>query len=307
MAVGAVGAVIVVIAILLAVTLPGGGKGKAVTKGNVTGTFALPASLVASVENVPVKKLVAAAEACAANAGCFAKPTGASPPEKLAAGAPALKAGGHPELLYIGAEYCPFCAAERWPMLMALSKFGKFGTIRGTTSSATDVNASTPTFSFYKVSYKSKYLSFVPVEETTNNYATLQNPTPAQQAIITTYDGPPYTAAANKGSIPFLYIGGKYVSIGTSYDASAIAGMPIDSAAPLMTSGTNATSKHAMAVAGFLLGDICSLTRNQPASVCSQVPANLRGITTSSSVGKGSKVTSTNRAPAKSGKTVKTK
>jgi hypothetical protein len=289
MAMGAVGVVAVVIAILLVVTLPGGGKSKALTNGNVTGTFALPASLVASVENVPVTKLVAAAEACARNADCFAKATGASPPQKLAAGAPALKAGGHPEFLYIGAEYCPFCAAERWPMLMALSKFGTFGPIRGTTSSATDVNASTPTFSFYKVSYKSKYLSFVPVEETTNNYATLQSPTPAEQAILNTYDGPPYVAAANKGSIPFIYIGGKYVSIGTSYDASAIAGMPIDTAAPLMTSGANSTSKHAMAVAGFFLGDICSLTGNQPASVCSQVPANLRGITTSSSVGKASK------------------
>jgi hypothetical protein len=29
-------------------------------------------------------------------------------------GQPALTAGGKPEVLYIGGEYCPFCAAERW-------------------------------------------------------------------------------------------------------------------------------------------------------------------------------------------------
>ena len=36
----------------------------------------------------------------------------------------ALTEAGLPEMLYMGAEYCPFCAAERWAMVMALSKFG---------------------------------------------------------------------------------------------------------------------------------------------------------------------------------------
>src|SRR5580704_4304478 len=39
-------------------------------------------------------------------------------------GAPALQSGGKPEVLYIGAEYCPFCAAERWAMIAALGRFG---------------------------------------------------------------------------------------------------------------------------------------------------------------------------------------
>jgi hypothetical protein len=32
-------------------------------------------------------------------------------------------------MLYIGAEYCPYCAAERWPLVMALSKFGTFSNL----------------------------------------------------------------------------------------------------------------------------------------------------------------------------------
>src|ERR1700733_10807781 len=36
----------------------------------------------------------------------------------------ALTSGGKPEVLYIGAEYCPYCAAERWAMVVALSRFG---------------------------------------------------------------------------------------------------------------------------------------------------------------------------------------
>ena len=60
----------------------------------------------------------------------------------------------------MGAEYCPYCAAERWALVMALSKFGTFTDLQGTTSSATDTNPSTPTFSFYGSTYTSKYLSF---------------------------------------------------------------------------------------------------------------------------------------------------
>ena len=29
-----------------------------------------------------------------------------------------------PEVLYMGAEYCPYCAAQRWSTIIALSRFG---------------------------------------------------------------------------------------------------------------------------------------------------------------------------------------
>jgi hypothetical protein len=45
-----------------------------------------------------------------------------------------------------------------------------------------------------------------------------------------------------------------------------------------MTSGTNATSTAAEASAGYVVGDICALTHDQPASVCAHVPAKLVGI-----------------------------
>ena len=36
----------------------------------------------------------------------------------------ALTSNGKPEILYIGAEFCPYCAAERWAIAVALSRFG---------------------------------------------------------------------------------------------------------------------------------------------------------------------------------------
>ena len=54
-------------------------------------------------------------------------------------GSAPTRAAGKPEILYIGAEYCPYCATERWPLAVALSRFGTFTGLRGIHSSATDV------------------------------------------------------------------------------------------------------------------------------------------------------------------------
>ncbi|HUC14208.1 MAG TPA: DUF929 family protein, partial [Acidimicrobiales bacterium] len=162
---GAVAVVIVVIAVIVAINLAGGSKPKATKNGVVVGTFPLTTALFDQVANVPAKDLIKAAEA---------EPSNTQPPIKLPAANAELLLGGKPEILYIGAEFCPFCGAERWALVMALSKFGTFHNVMGTTSSSTDVNPSTPTFSFYKSTYTSPYLSFVPVETETNTKATLQ-------------------------------------------------------------------------------------------------------------------------------------
>src|SRR5205814_1816051 len=44
-------------------------------------------------------------------------------------------ASGKPQVLYVGGEFCPFCAAERWPLIIALSRFGTFTGLDATASS----------------------------------------------------------------------------------------------------------------------------------------------------------------------------
>lgn len=268
---GVTAVVVVLVGALIVVSLSTGGNGgtgpKAKTaKGSPPeGTFAISQSLVKQVENVPLATLLAGARA----------KTSSSPADiyQLPAADPPLEVGGKPEVLFIGAEWCPYCAAERWSLLMALSKFGTFGPLRGTTSSSTDAYSSTPSFSFYGTTYTSKYLAFVPVEEQTNNRQPLQSPTAAQETLFNQYDAPPYVPAQSAGSYPFVYLDGKYLLIGAQYVPSAIAGMPFDTAVSYLTSGTNATSKAAEASAGTLVGMICAITKDQPPSVCAHVPA----------------------------------
>ena len=121
----------------------------------------------------------------------------------------ALTASGKPEVLFVGANYCPFCAAQRWAMVNALSRFGTFTGLTTTHSSSTDSYPNTPTYTFYRSTYTSNYITFTPVEETSNEpdgnggYKTLQTPTSAQQALLQAYD----PGTGQGGAIPFLDLG----------------------------------------------------------------------------------------------------
>lgn len=132
-------------------------------------------------------------------------------------------------MLYIGAEYCPYCAAQRWAVAQALSRFGTWTGLGQTTSSASDVDPNTATLSFHGATLASPYVSFIGVETTTNKlmatgYQSLDTPAKAD-ALMRTYDAQRYLPSVNAGSIPFLDIGGVYVSAGASYDPQLLAGL----------------------------------------------------------------------------------
>jgi Domain of unknown function (DUF929) len=203
-------------------------------------------------------------------------------PEPLSA--PALTADGKPQILYIGAEYCPFCATERWPMVIALSRFGTFTGLKTTHSSSTDVFPDTATFSFHGATFTSKWIAFTGVETATNErqgngYAPLDQPTPAQQQLFATYDMPPYTTSA--GGIPFIDFGGRFVLSGAGYDASVLGGKSTEQIADALSDPGTAISKGAVGTANTLTAAICSLTNDEPANVCDnatirQIEASLR-------------------------------
>jgi hypothetical protein len=197
-----------------------------------------------------------------------------NPPAKIS-GTP-LTSGGKPEMLYIGAEYCPYCAFERWGMIVALSRFGSFSGLSTVHSSSSDQYPNTPTWTFYKSTYTSKYLVFTPVEETTNvpdgngSYTPLQTPTAAQQALLAKYDAPPYVPAANKDAIPFVYFGGHYLITGASV-ATGSALLDGKSWATIASSLKSPSDPVAQAVGGtanYITAAICGMTGNQPATVC---------------------------------------
>lgn len=199
-----------------------------------------------------------------------------------------LTSDGKPEMLYVGAEYCPYCAAERWGMVVALSRFGTFSGLSTVHSSSSDAYANTPTWTFYGSTYTSKYLSFVPVEETKNYrqgnstnqntpYVTLQNLTSAQQALVSKYDSPPYVSQQSAGAIPFIDFGNKYLISGASYSPQILDGHTWAQVATALKDPSSQIAQGVDGTANYITAAICKITNNQPASACTTVVKSLEG------------------------------
>jgi thiol-disulfide isomerase/thioredoxin len=176
-----------------------------------------------------------------------------------------LKEGGKPVVLYIGAEYCPFCAAERWPLVAALSRFGTFTNLGATHSATNDVYPNTPTFSFKDAKFASKYLALQTVELYGNRpvngqYPPLQKPTAQQNALIQKYDP--------KGTIPFIYMG-SYLQTDASYNPQILAGMSMQQVAQAMRDTNTDQSIAILGTANQITAALCAQTGGQPANVCS--------------------------------------
>ena len=202
----------------------------------------------------------------------------------------ALTANGKPEMLYMGAEYCPYCAAERWAMIVALSRFGTFHGLTTIHSAARNGAGSaepypdTPTFTFAHATYTSPYLTFTPVELNTNipdpsngGYTTLQAPTAAQQALMTKWDNQPYISSSEPaGSIPFIYFGGKSMIVGTSpAQNQALSGLNWNQIAADLHNPNSAVAKAEVGEANYITAAICKMTGNQPASACTTTVQSL--------------------------------
>jgi Domain of unknown function (DUF929) len=180
---------------------------------------------------------------------------------KAVSGSALTGPSGKPEVFYLGAEYCPYCAAERWPMIVALSRFGTFTGLQTTSSSSTDVFPNTPTFTFRKATYSSQYIDFQSVETTDRNQNSLQSPTAAQEALVTRYD--------TNGYIPFVDFANRYAFNGAMYQPDVLSGMSWQAVAEALQQPSSAQAKAVLGSANLITAAICRLTGEQPDAVCS--------------------------------------
>ena len=258
------GSVIVVIAIVIAFILikaSGNNSPSSGGSGSVTGT-ALPASVGKDINSVPASTLNSVG--IGSVPAFMSADEGGAPPLTPVSGGGSLTSGGKPEMLYIGAEFCPYCGAERWAMAQALSRFGTFTTqLRGIHSSSTDTDPNTPTLTFYKSSYTSKYLTFTPVENENRDRGALQNTTSAQQALWAKYD----TSDGEQG-YPFIDFGNKYILKLPTYDPGVLANMSWAQVASAMHNPSSQVAQGADGTANLITAAICKMTNGQPGNVC---------------------------------------
>ncbi|HET8930745.1 MAG TPA: DUF929 family protein [Acidimicrobiales bacterium] len=219
-----------------------------------------PASISKDLASVPLPAIVAATTAG----------TSVNPLKPISDGTLRTK-DGKPEVLYIGGEFCPYCAGERWPLTVALSKFGTFSDLHLIHSAESNV----PTLTYVGSTYTSPYVTFTPVEmkgnePSGNGWADLQTATDEQRKLLN---------GRGQGSFPFIDFGGMAVQSGGSVDMSTLIGKSqADIASTLAASTTKDTDQATIQgnvnlVAGQFIRMICELTGDQPADVCSAFPA----------------------------------
>ena len=230
-AIGAVAVVLSVVATLVTVKLTSTPVHQAASES------AAPAVVMRQVTTVPTALL------SRVNPGQVATPL-----QEVRTSGPPLTIKGKLAIVFVSEESCPFCAAERWPLTVALSHFGTWSRLGITKSSATDVYPDTATFSFRAARYRSAELTLRTTELTDNAGHPLQAQTPLDAKLIATYDVPPYVNSVyQSGAVPFLDIGNQYILAGAQYDPQLLAGL---SAAQIAGQLSNPSSPVAEAVDG---------------------------------------------------------
>ncbi len=265
----AVGVVVVIVAALVLVKVLSGGP----TSTNSGAWVATDPTTAAEVTNVPASVF----NAVGVSAGVSVTaplPLKGQPPltEKVANGTTL------PEVLYVGAEYCPFCAAQRWATIAALGRFGTWSGLGNTESSSVDVYANTPTFTFVKAKYTSKYLAFRGIETLNNVYNANNNPpygklmsmTPAETALFAKYDTSKYInmSASNDGAIPFISMGNKFLISGASYNPGVLTGLTRTQIAQDLSAPSSPQTTLIITSANEQTAALCQLTKQQPSTVC---------------------------------------
>ena len=220
----------------------------------------LPAGVLTDVTGVPQSTLDAIGVGTAStvnspSSGVFSVPASVKPAR------PMLTAGGKPQIIYLGAEYCPYCAAQRWSVVQALSRFGTFTGLQATQSSSTDVYPNTHTLSFYGSSYSSPYIVFTTIEQQDRLKNTLENVPAAVQDRVNLWD--------TNGYIPFMDFADQFTLNGAGYSPQVLAGKTWNQIASAMQDPTSPIAKAADGNANLLTAAVCRITHNRPMNVCS--------------------------------------
>src|SRR5712692_4558881 len=171
---------------------------------------------------------------------------------------------GHAWTLFVGGQFCPFCAAMRWPFVKALSRFGTFSGL-GEMHSQKGVDGfdfSIPTYDFVPASYTSPYLTVRMAEVADANGKPLQTLDDDETDLFNHLDP--------NGAIPFVFVGGAYVAQ-LPYSPLLLQGHSYSQIAAEVNSETPGPLGQAInAEADALTAALCTTDGAQPASVCGQ-------------------------------------
>jgi hypothetical protein len=180
-------------------------------------------------------------------------------------GRPGLEQSGKPEVLFVGMESCAACAIERWGVVVALSRFGIFSNV-ALGQSAVSESPFVRSFTFLGASYLSPYVSFVPVELSSDapapggGFAPLGRLTPAQGSLFRALD--------RKATVPFIDVANGFADLGAAVSPALGEGVSWSELAASEGRPREPVGRAVAATAEVLTAEICRATGGMPAPVC---------------------------------------
>lgn len=171
---------------------------------------------------------------------------------------------------YVGAEYCPYCAIQRWALLVALSKFGTFTHLDSEVfSSSSDIYPHLGSWSFVGATYTSKYFTYDPTELTSSTpskggpggYQRLERMSSAQRVAYDKYNP--------QGSLPFVDIGNRYVTVGASSSPSVLEGLSLGEIGNDLNNPRSAVAQSIDGSANYLIAALCTMAQKAAPPICS--------------------------------------
>jgi hypothetical protein len=169
---------------------------------------------------------------------------------------------------YVGAEYCPFCAIQRWALLVALSKFGTFTSLdKQVFSSSSDVYPRLASWSFVGAKYSSPFFTFQPTElssSTPNNaggYRSLEKMSSAQRRAFNKYN--------RQGGLSFVDIGNHYVTLGASASPAVLEGLTLGNIGNELGDPKSPVAQAIDGTANYLIAAMCTMAQKTAPSICS--------------------------------------
>ena len=131
---------------------------------------------------------------------------------------PLKQDSGKSLVFFMGAGFCPFCAAERWAIVEALRNFGKWEGLVETASAGHDEKfLNIPTVSFARAKYESDHVEFVGRETAYRNFEPLQELGEKDYEILDTFNPDQI--------IPFMLIDGQFMQVGAGYSPQILEGI----------------------------------------------------------------------------------
>jgi hypothetical protein len=180
---------------------------------------------------------------------------------------PALTERGKPVVIYIGADFCPYCATALWALEIALAKFGTMSDGPAVSSSATDVDPNTASFGLHGSHYTSSYFTWEAADGVGSGFPSRANMTEQELSAYKTYDKAPYTPYA--GSIPFIDIDNRYLVVGSNASIAPLQGLTASQITKDLSHPSSPVARAMDGAANYAIAALCSIAGNSSATICS--------------------------------------